>query len=301
MNGRTVTINNRVLSLSNLDKEFYPSCGFTKTRVLEYYSRIARSILPFLEGRALTLKCYPDGVNGDFYFMKHCPRHRPSWMETADVPYGDKKMITCCVVNNLESLIWAENLASIELHVPLAKADSPGNPDSVVFDLDPGEGVDVLACARVALIIKELLSDQKLACWVKTSGKKGVHVYAPLDSRVTKFEDTKIFSKAVAAILQKNYPDLITTKMDKKHRTDKIFVNWSQNDASRTMVCAYSLRARETPSVSFPFSWSDLEKLVKRGDPDNFQVLAAEATKTAENQRDFLREMLTLKQRLPNT
>ncbi len=288
-----------MLSISNLDKDLYPSYGFIKIRILEYYSRIAQFILPFLEDRALTLKRYPQGVDKDFFFMKRCPMHRPSWLETAVVPYGDKKKITYCMANNLETLIWVENLASIELHVPMAKAGFPYNPDSMVFDLDPGDNVDILDCARVAIILKELLFDQKLASWVKTSGKKGVHVFVPLDPRMTKFEDTKYFSKAVAGIMEKNYPNLITAKMNKKYRTNKVFINWSQNDASKTMVCVYSLRAEEKPTVSFPFSWNEFEKLAKQKDPKKFQVLAPEAMMMAEKNKDFFLEMQNKKQRLP--
>jgi bifunctional non-homologous end joining protein LigD len=299
MNRQTVKINKRELSLSNLDKDLFPPYKFTKTRILEYYTHIAPSILPFLEGRALTLKRYPEGVDKDFFFMKHCPKPRPSWVETVEVPYGDKKKVTYCMANNLETLVWVENLASIELHVPLARASSPDNPDSVVFDLDPGDNADILDCARVALILRDLLLDQKLESWVKTSGKKGAHVFAPLDPKKTKFEDTKRFSKAVAEIMQKNFPDLVTARMDKKYRTNRVFINWSQNDASKTMVCTYSLRAMERPTVSFPYPWKEFENLAKQNNPKEFQVLASEAVSIAEKNRDFFNTMLTTKQRLP--
>ena len=252
MSNKTVTINNRELSLSNLDKDLYPSFGFTKARILEYYSLIAPFMLPFLKDRALTLKRYPQGVDGDFFFEKRCPKHRPAWLETAEVPCGDKKTITYCMANTLETLVWVENLASIELHVPMAKTGSPDHPDSMVFDLDPGVGAAVLDCAKVALIVKDLLSGLKLQSFAKTSGKKGLHVFVPLDPETTKFTDTKGFSKAVAGIMQKNYPDLVTAKMDKEFRKNKVFINWSQNDASKTMVCVYSLRATEKPAVSLP-------------------------------------------------
>jgi bifunctional non-homologous end joining protein LigD len=295
----TVTINNRELSLSNLDKDIYPSYGFTKTRILEYYSLIARFLLPFLKDRALTLKRYPQGVGHDFFFEKRCPEHRPNWVETAKIPYGETKTIHYCVANNLETLVWVENLASIELHVPMAKVDSPNNPDSMVFDLDPGPGADVLDCAKVALIVKDLLSGLKLECFAKTSGKKGLHVFVPLNSQKTTFEDTKTFSKAVAGVLQKNYPDLVTAKMNKEYRKNKVFINWSQNDASKTMVCVFSLRAMDKPSVSFPFSWKDLENLASKKDANAFQVLAPDAVTMAEKKAAFYSEMLGKRQRLP--
>jgi bifunctional non-homologous end joining protein LigD len=301
MNKRAIKINDRQLSLSNLEKELYPSYGFTKAQTLEYYGTIAPFMLPFLKDRALTLKRYPQGVEGDFFFQKRCPAPHPAWLETAEVPYGNAKKITYCMANNLETLIWLTNLASIEFHTPLAKADFPDNPDSVVFDLDPGVGADVLDCAKVALMVKDVLSDLKLECFVKTSGKKGLHVFAPLDRKKTKFEDTKNFSKAVANIMQKNFPDLVTAKMNKEYRNKKVFINWSQNDASKTMVCVYSLRALEKPSVSFPLSWKDLDKALKIGDPERLRVLATQATAMAEKHSEFFKEMLDKKQRLPNS
>jgi bifunctional non-homologous end joining protein LigD len=301
MNTRTVTINDRDLLLSNLDKNLYPSFGFTKAKILEYYSLIAPFMLPFLKDRALTLKRYPQGVDKDFFFEKRCPAHRPAWLETAEIPYGDNKKITYCMANNLETLVWVGNLASLELHVPMAKAATPGNADTVVFDLDPGDGADVLDCAKVALIVRDLLLGLKLESFAKTSGKKGLHVFVPLDPAKTTFTDTKTFSRAVAGIMQKNYPDLVTDKMNKALRTNKVFINWSQNDASKTMVCVYSLRATEKPSVSFPVSWKDLEKLALQKEPEKFQVLAPEAAASARKKGDFYREMLDIKQRLPNT
>lgn len=301
MNKKSININNRALSLSNPEKVLYPSVGFTKVRVLEYYSRMARFILPHLKDRALTLKRYPQGVDREFFFEKRCPAHRPDWVETAEIPYGENKKISYCLVNNLETLVWVGNLASLELHVPLARAVSHRAPDSVVFDLDPGDGADILDCAKVALILKELLVHQKLLSWVKTSGKKGLHVFVPLNSKGTSFEKTKLFSRAVAETLQNKYPDLVTAKMDKKLRKNKVFINWSQNDASKTMVCVYSLRAAEKPYVSFPLQWPELEKLLKGKKPDKFQLLPAEAIKRVEKDGDLFRDILSKKQRLPNT
>jgi bifunctional non-homologous end joining protein LigD len=288
------------MSLSNPGKVLYPANGFTKVQVLEYYSRMAPFILPHLKDRALTLIRYPNGVEGEFFFEKRCPSHRPEWLETANVPYGENEQITYCLANNLETLMWVENLASIELHVPLAKAVTFEIPDSVVFDLDPGDGADILDCAKVALIIKDLLESQNLFSLVKTSGKKGLHVFVPLNVNKTSFEDTKIFSRAVAEIMQKKYPDLVTAKMDKKYRTGKVFINWSQNDKSKTMVCVYSLRAGELPIVSFPLEWKEIEILLKHGKKDKFQILHSEAVERAEKNGDIFSEILSKKQRLPN-
>jgi len=289
----------RRLTLTNLEKNLYPSYGFTKAHILEYYRRISPFILPHLKGRALTLKRYPDGVEEEFFFEKRCPSYRPSWVETADIPQHDGERMTVCLINDLNTLTWVGNLASLELHVPLARADSPETPDAVVFDLDPGDQADILDCARVALIIRDLLSGVRLTGYAKTSGQKGLHVYVPLNRKEATFADTKQFSKAVAEVLQRNYPDLVTAKMTKGERKKKIFINWSQNDASKTMICVYSLRAREKPFVSFPLAWKELEDLAGRGDPKKLHVLHSEALRRTERDGDLFREVLVKKQKLP--
>jgi bifunctional non-homologous end joining protein LigD len=289
----------RKLSLTNLEKDLYPSYGFTKAHVLEYYHRISQFILPHLKDRALTLKRYPGGVEKDFFFEKRCPSYRPSWVKTKEILQHDGERMTFCLVNDLNTLIWIENLASLELHVPLARADSPTSPDSVVFDLDPGDQADILNCARVALILRDLLTELRLMSYVKTSGQKGLHVYVPLNRDDTTFEDTKKFSKAVAEVMQRNYPDLVTAKMAKEKRGKRVFINWSQNDASKTMICVYSLRARKKPFVSFPLAWEELENLSGQNDPERFQVLHSEAVSRVEKEGDLFREMLVGKQKLP--
>jgi bifunctional non-homologous end joining protein LigD len=295
-----VEIVGRRLPLSNLEKDLYPSYGFTKARILGYYRGIAPFILPHLKDRALTLKRYPEGVEKDFFFEKRCPSHRPVWVKTAEVPQNHSEPITFCLVNDLETLIWVENLASLELHVPLARAGSPETPDSMVFDLDPGDEASILDCARVALILRDLLLRMELSSYVKTSGRKGLHVYVPLNRKETTFEDTKTFSKAVAGIMQKHYPELVTAKMAKQERKAKVFINWSQNDSSKTMICVYSLRAREKPFVSFPLEWRELENLAGLGDPERLQVLHAEALKRAEEKGDLFQEVLVKEQKLPH-
>jgi len=290
----------RRLPLSNLEKDLYPSYGFTKAQILEYYRGIAQFILPHLKDRALTFKRYPEGVEKDFFFEKRCPVYRPVWVKTAEIPQDDGAPMTVCLVNDLETLIWVENLASLELHVPLARAGSPQTPDSMVFDLDPGDGANILDCARVALILRDLLSQMGLASYVKTSGQKGLHVLVPLNRKETTFEDTKTFSKAVAGIMQKHYADLVTAKMAKQERQARIFINWSQNDASKTMVCVYSLRARKKPFVSFPLEWRDLENPTGYGDPERLQVMHSEALSRAEKKGDLFQEVLVKEQKLPH-
>ena len=300
MSKKIVEISGRRLSLSNLEKDLYPSYGFTKAQILEYYRRMGRFILPYLQNRALTMKRYPDGVDEESFFEKRCPAHRPPWVETAEVSLDDGEGMTVCLVNDLTTLMWVANLASLELHVPLARADSPETPDAVVFDLDPGEPANILDCARVALILRDLLSPLGLAAYVKTSGKKGLHVYVPLNRQDTTFADTKKFSRAVAGILQKNYPEVVTAKMAKESRHGKVFINWSQNDPSLTMVCVYSLRALEKPTVSFPLAWRELEDLAAQGIPEKLQIIHSEAVSRAEKQGDLFREVLEKKQKPPH-
>ncbi len=300
MSRTIVEMEGRRVSLSNLDKDLYPSYGFTKAQILDYYRGIATFLLPHLKDRALTLKRFPEGVDKEYFFEKRCPAHRPSWVKTAEIPQNHKEPITFCVVNDLESLIWVGNLASLELHIPLARAGSPQTPDSMVFDLDPGDGADVLDCARVALILRELLDGLGLVSFIKTSGRKGLHLYVPLNRKGTTFDETKAFSKAVAGIMQKHYPDLVTSKMGKEHRSGRIFINWSQNDQSLTTVSVYSLRAAEKPFVSFPLEWVEVEEGARQGDREKFQVLHSEALKRVEASGDLFREVLVMEQKLPH-
>jgi len=297
---RVVDLEGKSLSLTNLEKVLYPDCGFTKAHVLEYYRRMGPFILPHLQGRSLTLKRYPQGVTGEFFFEKRCPVHRPPWVQTAEIHRSGGETMTACLVNDLPTLLWVANLASLELHVPLARAGSPGTADAMVFDLDPGEEATILDCARVALILRELLSRLGLASVLKTSGQKGLHVFVPLNRGETTFGDTKRFSRAVAMILEKNYPELVTAKMAKSSRTGRVFINWSQNDGSLTMVCAYSLRARNKPYVSCPLEWRELELLAGRGDPEGFLVLPEEAIARVEAKGDLFREVLERTQHLPH-
>jgi bifunctional non-homologous end joining protein LigD len=294
-----VAVGGERLALSNLEKNLYPAFGFTKAQILDYYRRISGSILPHLQGRALTLKRYPEGVGKEFFFEKRCPTHRPPWVKTTEVIRDGGELMSVCLVNDLNTLIWVENLASLELHVPLAPAASSETPDSLVFDLDPGDQADILDCARVALILRDLLSPLGLTSYIKTSGMKGLHVYVPLNRREATFADTKRFTKAVAEVMQRNYPELVTANMAKEQRQKKVFINWSQNSSSLTMICVYSLRAREKPFVSFPLAWKELETLAGQGNPEKLQVLYSDALSRVEQAGDLFRDVIVKKQKLP--
>jgi len=300
MSRRIIELAGKSLSLANLEKVLYPACDFTKADVLGYYRRMAPFILPHLQGRALTLKRYPEGVEGEFFFEKRCPSHRPPWVQTAGIHRTGGEEMTVCLVNDLETLLWVANLASLELHLPLARAGSPETADAMVFDLDPGEPANILDCARVALILRELLSRLGLTSWLKSSGQKGLHLFVPLNSPGITFAQTKQFSRTVTMILEKNYPELVTAKMAKSSRSGRVFINWSQNDASLTMVCVYSLRARQKPYVSIPLEWQELERLAGSGDPERLQFLAEEAVNRVEEMGDLFAEVLTKKQKLPH-
>ena len=296
---KTARMGEKSLSLSNLDKDLYPSFGFTKAHILEYYRRVSPYILPHLKDRALTLKRYPDGVEGDFFFEKRCPRYRPPWVTTADIPQSGGETMTVCLVNDLDTLIWVGNLASLELHVPMARASSPEVPDFMVFDLDPGEGMTVLDCAYVALILRKVLKDLKLESYLKTSGKKGLHVYVPLNNKDVTFDDTKRFSRTVAEVMQRNYPDSITAMMAKGTRKGKIFINWAQNGTSNTTVCVYSLRAAPEPAVSTPLAWDEVDSLSQQGEPDDLTFIFSQVVERCEKHGDLFADVLKRKQSLP--
>ena len=285
------------LSLTNLGKDLYPEYGFTKARLLDYYRRISKFILPHLRDRALTLKRFPDGTSGPFFFEKRCPPARPSWLPIASVPLIGGQSITACLVNDLRTLMWVENLASIELHVPLARARSPHTPDSVVFDLDPGEGAGMADCCRVALLIREMLTRLRLSAWAKTSGMKGLHVLVPLNRDDMTFERTRDFSKTLASLVQRGHPERVTTLLAKPERRGKVFINWAQNSSTKTMVAVYSLRAREAPVVSCPVAWSEVES--GAAGRETLSVLHSEALRRVVKTGDLFAEMLTRRQALP--
>lgn len=300
MNRTVVEIGGSRLPLTNLGKDLYPSHGFTKDRVLEYYRRVAPFMLPHLRDRPVTFKRYPEGAGGEHFYEKRCPSHRPSWVRSVEVRHGGGEPMQMCVVDDLRTLLWAENLAALELHVPLARAGDPGHPDSLVFDLDPGNGAGLLECSRVALVLRDLLIPLGIESVVKTSGMKGLHVLVPLRGSEASYEETKTFSRTVSGTMEKHYPDLVTMKMAKHERAGKVFINWSQNDSTKTMVCVYSLRAREYPSVSFPLAWEEVERAVRRGEAGGLQITPEEALRRLDEQGDLFEKMLTASQALPH-
>src|SRR5688572_16127146 len=295
-----VEIEGREVTLSNLAKVMYPASGFTKGQVIDYYIKVSKFILPHLEDRPLTLKRYPDGVTSQFFYEKNASKHTPKWVETASVKRKHEAgSIRYVLLNNLPSLAWAANLASLELHVLLAKAGNVQRPTSIVFDLDPGPPADFLTCAEVAIRLRDVLEVMGLRSFVKSSGSKGLQMYVPSNTAVS-YEQTQPLALQLAEALQRAEPELVVAKMAKELRGGKVFIDWSQNTDTKTTVAVYSLRAkREAPFVSFPIDWDRLERAVKKGDRDVFLVTPEEAVKRLEKEGDLFAEVLKMKQKFP--
>lgn len=295
-----VNIDGTLVRLSNVDKVMYPATGFTKLDVACYYAMISPVLLPHLRERALTLKRYPGGVDKPFFYQKRCPGHRPEWMRADAVqtdPDGD--VIDYCIPEDVRGLVWMASLADLELHVLLSKVEDVQRPTSIVFDLDPGEGVDVLACAQVALLVRDLFADLGLRTWVKTSGSKGLQVYAPLNDEHVTYEQTKPLAKAVAQLLERQHPDLVVHKMLKSLRRGKVLVDWSQNDPHKTTVCVYSLRAKHEPTVSTPVTWDEVEHACAAADADLLRFTYADVAERVARDGDLFAPVLTTTQHLP--
>jgi bifunctional non-homologous end joining protein LigD len=296
-----VAIDGRKILLKNLDKVFFPETGFTKGDVLDYYARVAPVLLPHLQDRPLTLKRYPEGVDGPFFYEKRCPRHRPDWFRTEAVwSEGNRDWIHYCVVDDLASLVWVTSIADLELHTPLATARDIDAPTTMVFDLDPGPPADVVACCDVALLLRRLMASLGLECVVKTSGSKGMQVYVPLNGAGATYGETKAFAHAVARLLEQRHPALVVERMTKSLRTGRVLVDWSQNDRNKTTVCAYSLRARPRPAVSTPLRWIEVERAARTRRADHLSFEPEEALARVDRHGDLFAPVLSLRQRLPS-
>ncbi|WP_242343024.1 non-homologous end-joining DNA ligase [Anaeromyxobacter terrae] len=294
-----VEVGGRRLVLKNLDKVFYPQAGFTKGDVVDYYARIAPALLPHLRDRPLTMKRYPEGVEGMSFYEKRCPPHRPEWVHTAKVwSEGNGEFIDYCVVNDLPSLVWAASLADLELHTSLSLARAVETPTTLVFDLDPGPPADVVACCDVALLVRGLLHRLELESYPKTSGSKGLQLYVPLNGRVT-YDESKPFAHAVAQVLERAHPKLVVERMRKDLRVGKVLVDWSQNDPHKTTICVYSLRARPRPTVSAPVTWAEVEKAARTRRGDGLVLEARDVLRRVERKGDLFEPVLTRRQRLP--
>ncbi len=297
--GVEVEVEGRRLLLRNLDKVLYPEADFTKGDVVDYYRRIAPVLLPHLRDRPLTLKRYPEGVDGAFFYEKRCPAHRPAWVRTeaiwSDVNGED---IDYCVVDDLPTLVWLAGLADLELHTSLSTARAVDRPTVLAFDLDPGPPADLATCCEVALILRRLLHALELESFPKTSGSKGLQVYVPLNGPVS-YGRTKPFAHAVARVLEQRHPDLVVERMAKSLRGGKVLVDWSQNDRHKTTVCVYSLRARARPTISTPVRWREVEKAARSGDAGGLWFEPAAVLRRVARSGDLFAPVLSLHQRLP--
>jgi bifunctional non-homologous end joining protein LigD len=271
----------------------YPSIGFTKGQVIDYYTRVAPAVLPHLRGRPLTLKRYPNGVEAQYFYEKNCPSHRPEWVKTAHVGGIDY-----CLCDDLPTLVWAANLADLELHPSLSLAEEIERPTTMAFDLDPGEPAGVLECREVAMWLRDALGRLGLDCYPKTSGSKGLQVYVPLNADGVTYDDhTKPLSQALARHLEAEHPELVVSSQKKELRKGKVLIDWSQNDEHKTTVCVYSLRARERPTVSTPLDWDELEGA---SDASDLSFAADEVLERVEEGGDLFAPVVAQHQELPD-
>ncbi|MBA2269046.1 MAG: ATP-dependent DNA ligase [Chthoniobacterales bacterium] len=292
-------VDGKKLPVSNLNKVLYPKAGFTKGQVIDYYIRIAPVLLPHLKDRPLTMKRYPNGVDGMFFYEKNCPSHRPDWVKTAKVwSHGNQRDMFYCLAQDLPTLVWAANLADLELHTSLARKKDVAKPTMMVFDLDPGPPANMVQCCQVGVWLRDLLAEMKLQSWAKTSGSKGLQLYVPLNTPAT-FGQTKALSRALAEHLEREHPELVVHRMLKSLRGGKVLVDWSQNDEHKTTVNVYSLRAKDQPTVSTPVTWEEVETCLKKKDPELLTFTSDQVLQRVEEMGDLFEPVETLKQKVP--
>lgn len=292
--GTPVTVGGRELTLTNLDKVLYPEAGFTKAHVIDYYARIAPTMLPHLHGRALTFHRFPNGVDQKGFFEKNCPSHRPEWVPVSIGPGTPPPR--SCRLEEPAALVWAGNQAAIEIHAPMALADDLAAPRMVVFDFDPGAPAAMAECCQVALGVREVLHSVDLEGWCKTSGSKGLQLYVPVNGPLT-HEHASSFALAVGQVMERQRPGEVLTVMTKERRTGKVFVDWSQNSFHKTTIGVYSLRARAHPTVSTPVSWDEVADGAEGRADLRFE--SADVLARVEAHGDLFAPTLTERQTLP--
>ncbi len=299
--GLEIDIDGHTLKLTNLEKVLYPETGFTKADLIAYYASVAPALLPHLAGRPLTLKRYPNGVDGAFFYEKQCPKHRPPWVKTATVWSGrNRRDIDYCVCEDLATLVWMANLADLELHPSLSRAVAIEYPTTLAFDLDPGDPADIVQCCEVALELNDLFEQISLRAFAKTSGSKGLQVYVPLNRQEATYEQTKPFAHAVARLLEQRRPELIVSRMTKTERPGKVLIDWSQNDQHKTTVSVYSLRARATPTISTPLTWGEVRVCRDGGNATPLPFGPTDVIERVDSRGDLFAEVGSLGQTLPD-
>ncbi len=294
-----VRVGERTMRLTNLEKVLWPEVHFTKGQMIDYYTRVAPALLPHLRDRPLTLKRYPDGVNGEMFYEKNCPKHRPPWVETAKVwSGGNNRFMYYCMVQDLPSLVWVAQLGTIELHTSLSLQEKLSQPRMLVFDLDPGPPATIVECCQVALWLREWFDQHKLKSFLKTSGSKGLQMYVPLNTAVD-YEQTKLISKGLAQKFERERPQQVIHVQRKTLREGKVLIDWSQNDEYKTTVSVYSMRARERPTVSTPITWDEAQDCLTSGDPARLVFESSDVLLRIERMGDLFEPVLKLKQKLP--
>ena len=296
MTDSLVDIDGRQLKLSNLEKVLYPAPGFTKGEVIEYYARIAPTLITHLGDRGITMRRFPNGVDDKSFFEKRCPSHRPEWVGVCPGPGDSGGAIDYCRLADVASIVWAANLAALELHAPMARCGDIETPCMVVFDLDPGEPAAMTECAEVGLWLRDLFDDLKLESFPKTSGSKGLQVYLPVNGQPITHDQASQFAQFVAQAMEKHHGDKVLSNMRKDLRKGKVFIDWSQNSRHKTTICAYSLRARPRPTVSTPVTWDEVDAAAG-GEPLSFE--AADVLDRVESMGDLWAPTATLAQDLP--
>jgi bifunctional non-homologous end joining protein LigD len=291
--GGQVTVGGRTLSVSNLDKVLWPATGFTKGQMIDY-ARIAPVLVPHLTGRAITLRRWPNGVAAASFFEKNCPRHRPDWLAT--VTMGD---IAYCDLAEPAALVWTANLAAVELHPTLGAAPDLDRPSFVVFDLDPGPPADILTCARLALLLREALTHLGLDVWAKTSGSKGLQLYVPVAGGAD-YDRTRRFARGLTHLLERSRPELVVSTQDRSARPGKVLIDWSQNHPSKTTAAVYSLRAWETPSVSTPVRFEEIDAALVAGDATRLRFSPDQVLDRVATDGDLMAPVLAGGQELPD-
>ena len=299
--GVAIELEGRTLTLTNLDKVLFPEVGFTKRDLIAYYLAVAPALLPHLHDRPLTLKRYPDGVDGEFFYEKRSPAHRPDWVQTASVASDrGKAEIPYTLCQDLPTLIWLANLADIELHPSLSLAGALDRPTALVFDLDPGAPATIVECCEVALELRDLFKGLGLTAVAKTSGSKGMQVYVPLNDPDASYEQSKPLAHAIAAMSEERHPQLIVSDMAKTKRTGKVLIDWSQNDEHKTTVNVYSVRARERPGVSTPLHWDEVQACRTHGKPELLRFGPDEVLARIAAQGDLFAAVVSTHQKLPS-
>lgn len=298
--GVEVAVEGRTLRLTNLDKVLYPHTGFTKGELIGYYAAIAPVLLAHLRDRPLTLKRYPDGVEGEHFYEKQCPSHRPEWVQTTAVWSGrTEREIDYCLCQDLPTLVWLGNLADLELHPSLSHTDALERPSTLAFDLDPGPPAGIVRCCEVALALRDMFAELGLRAFAKTSGLTGMQVYVPLNQREATYERTKPFARAVAELLAHRRPELVVSHMAKAARRGRVLIDYSQNDEHKTTVSVYSPRASESPAVSTPVSWEEVAACRRAEDPALLAFSPIQVLDRVREHGDLFAEVASLRQALP--